>query len=792
MSDDRQTVEAPTRDLKELRLGLVCYGGVSLAIYMHGMTKEIQRAVRASVLEEQGIGSDPDAKSERAYRELLRDLAAKRNVQTRIVVDAIAGSSAGGINGIFLAKALAHNVGQEALRDLWFEHGDLEPIIRKASWPARLLTWRLPLGGGVPTSRARRKLAAAALGVHKTTLLYGHQMANWIYEALEGMDAAPQTPPTLMPTGHPLELAVTVTDYYGYKRDLPIADPPVISEGQHRHLLLFRYEQDGTDDFRRQENAALTLAARATSSLPAGFPPVSIPNMVDTLPSGATTPGDLSRFFRAYELAGADPTWAFLVDGGVLDNKPFGPVLRAIRQRHAANEVDRYLLFLEPDPASSRSPKQAPEEPPPLRAVLGALSGLPRSEPILDELHEVLVTNERVRAVRDVIEANWDPIKARVLALLPDLDDPPASPEAPQLKEWSNSIHGAAHGLGYTTYLRLKIGSALDTFGNAACLVCDYTDASNQAFLVRAVIREWARRRGLFSHDESPTPQQLDFLRDFDLGYTERRLRFVIAGVSWLYREAAPEMSNGYPSRGQLDAVKQRLYEAVATLERLNSGTGFADDVLGGVQTCFGEQRMTEYFQEHGFSVSSFLDDNSADLDQLTGALRSFLHAELEGFTPALYRDLVSLTDGWRTAVRRDLLIRYLGFPIWDALLYPVQALSDVAERDEVRVARLSPIDSTLLPVDGPKVQGADLGHAYAFFSREARENDYLWGRLDAAERLVRLLLTTAETPGNLHPDYRARCKTVFRAVLDEDAAHLPNIQDKVTELGKKVEALSD
>lgn len=26
---------------KELRLALVCYGGISLAVYMHGITKEI-------------------------------------------------------------------------------------------------------------------------------------------------------------------------------------------------------------------------------------------------------------------------------------------------------------------------------------------------------------------------------------------------------------------------------------------------------------------------------------------------------------------------------------------------------------------------------------------------------------------------------------------------------------------------------------------------------------------------------------------------------------------------------
>jgi hypothetical protein len=32
---------------KELRLALVCYGGVSLAVYMHGITKEVWHLARA-------------------------------------------------------------------------------------------------------------------------------------------------------------------------------------------------------------------------------------------------------------------------------------------------------------------------------------------------------------------------------------------------------------------------------------------------------------------------------------------------------------------------------------------------------------------------------------------------------------------------------------------------------------------------------------------------------------------------------------------------------------------------
>jgi hypothetical protein len=34
--------------VKEIRIALVCYGGVSLAIYMHGVTRELHRLVTAA------------------------------------------------------------------------------------------------------------------------------------------------------------------------------------------------------------------------------------------------------------------------------------------------------------------------------------------------------------------------------------------------------------------------------------------------------------------------------------------------------------------------------------------------------------------------------------------------------------------------------------------------------------------------------------------------------------------------------------------------------------------------
>ena len=60
-------------EVRELRLAVVLYGGASLAIYMHGTTKELQRLVKASALADRG-GAATTA-SERVYGELLAELA---------------------------------------------------------------------------------------------------------------------------------------------------------------------------------------------------------------------------------------------------------------------------------------------------------------------------------------------------------------------------------------------------------------------------------------------------------------------------------------------------------------------------------------------------------------------------------------------------------------------------------------------------------------------------------------------------------------------------------------------
>src|SRR6478609_8881808 len=76
-------------EVRELRLAVVLYGGASLAIYMHGTTKELQRLVKASALADRG--GDGTTASERVYGQLLTELAGRdpAGVRTRVVVDVV-------------------------------------------------------------------------------------------------------------------------------------------------------------------------------------------------------------------------------------------------------------------------------------------------------------------------------------------------------------------------------------------------------------------------------------------------------------------------------------------------------------------------------------------------------------------------------------------------------------------------------------------------------------------------------------------------------------------------------
>ena len=171
---------------KELRIALVCFGGISLAIYMHGITKEILKLVRASSalhavadrsrrvkasffdrIDRNDPEHDTEHDTEDVYFELLREIG--RTVELRAIVDIIAGASAGGINGTMLARAVSHDLPMDALRDLWLENADvailLAPDARAGAWSKWFLKpflWAVARTGSfraITDMEVRRKLS---------------------------------------------------------------------------------------------------------------------------------------------------------------------------------------------------------------------------------------------------------------------------------------------------------------------------------------------------------------------------------------------------------------------------------------------------------------------------------------------------------------------------------------------------------------------------------------------------------------------------------------------------------
>src|SRR5262245_36285347 len=95
----RPGVTRHTMREKELRIALVCYGGVSLAVYMHGITKEIWRLAKASQLVHSSTLREAGApRAGDVYSSLLGTIAKQADTDLRILVDILAGASAGGIN----------------------------------------------------------------------------------------------------------------------------------------------------------------------------------------------------------------------------------------------------------------------------------------------------------------------------------------------------------------------------------------------------------------------------------------------------------------------------------------------------------------------------------------------------------------------------------------------------------------------------------------------------------------------------------------------------------------------
>lgn len=120
-------MEPPIEDRpRELRIAPVMTGGTSLAVWMGGATLELYRVTRACA--EPGVTEDGIA----IYRRLLE------LTHTRAVIDVITGTSAGGLNGTLLAAAQTFDLsidGFAGIRSTWQDTADIDDLLRSRKEP---------------------------------------------------------------------------------------------------------------------------------------------------------------------------------------------------------------------------------------------------------------------------------------------------------------------------------------------------------------------------------------------------------------------------------------------------------------------------------------------------------------------------------------------------------------------------------------------------------------------------------------------------------------------------------
>ena len=804
---------------KELRLALVCFGGVSLAVYMHGISKEVLKLVRASsalhaitdrtaraqaAFFDRADPGDPEFDTEAIYFELLREIG--RKVELRVIVDIIAGASAGGINGAMLARALSHDLPMGKLRDLWLENADVAELLdRKArarrwsKWFVKPFLWVMTATGmleRIEDREAREKLSLFVRSRWFKPPLDGPRMAALMYDAVASMGSPGDPRASLLPSGQQLELFITLTDHYGFQQLIQIHDPPLIHEREHRHVLRFGYRRwpsgEVESDFTLAEAPALAFAARATSSFPGVFPPAQIAEIDGLMARRGIRWPNRARFiernFHRYVQASIDPTTISFVDGSVLNNKPFREALLAIRGRPAFREVDRHLVYIEPDPAPALNPV-ARSRPGFFAMLKGALSDIPRNEPIADELTWINAFNERVRRLKGIIEAARPQITRHVAEAI---DLPTGQPLAgDQVRQWREQMNAKAAreaGFAYEGYVRLKL-AAVRAF--VSQLIAGLRGVPPEAPLARAIgeiVDAWAEQAGIVydgPHDgalhregeaaASDAPGWVRFLLAFDVDFRKRRLHFLVQGQNRLYQMLDDPRLQGLAAAA-VDRLKRDFYHCLDELRRKEQPDFFSAETRDLAEAIFATAPTPGQARQLRGFAQSFVEHNGGRIGALVERLGREIR--LDASTGDIDALLAQIETGqWPPAARREILVNYLGFPFWDILTFSVTTWRDAGEFDEVSVDRISPVDVRTLREFGTAetLRGLGFAHFAAFLSRTYRENDYLIGRLHGVDRLIDIVCNSAGIdPAADESGIPALKRRAYGMILDAEARHLP------------------
>jgi patatin-related protein len=711
---------------REVRLGLVLYGGVSLAVYENGIAQELYRAIRG-----QGVYG----------------LVAKL-IDSDIVVDVISGTSAGGVNGIMLAYALANKLQFSPSADLWRNQGDIQALLRKESDPN---------GSSVLDST-----------------YYQDKLADCFGSALAPDPTAPEV--------GELDLYVTSTDANG--RISTVFDDlgHAIDIKSHRALFKLSYRKIRKNDL-NVPPADLAKLARMTSCFPVAFQPV----LVDKAES---------NFFRWGRLR--DP--AVYLDGGILNNKPFTSTIDAIETRTATCEVERFLIYVEPKPEQFGLAPASPTAPTMAQAAFTSLVSIPGYQSIAGDLEAIEAHNERAARLVQILESlppapdtQPDCLKeAGVVASANETCDLSAycSARLIQLRDTVvECILNDKHGRGYFPSQETKTAptdnassgknpdSSPDCRRSGRILVqsFDLWPGDWHLTLTRYDVFFRMRRAKHLTNTlmrtikaGTPIPKLAWDVVNHHFKLYEMTKWALVSWVNqwnfdWMSLSARYPLLDTLPTAAQQETLTAISLEIWAQVENrlqelLSAGTPIPTDLNPASREDFYKR------------LCSQLDGTTRSLSGPTNLLDEID----EGFKASL-NGLASSNDPETIRIAALLRSEFCRFFEVDRQLFLIQVGSGFESMDMIRVVRFSPLDAQRCLSKGKvedKVRGSALASFGGFFKKSWRANDIMMGRLDAACLMVECLLTK-ERLAALAPGRTGAPVSVTESELQQNFPHL-------------------
>lgn len=773
----------------ELRLALVLYGGVSLAVYMHGVTREFLNLLRASkayrrahepLAEEKSAPSPPV----QAYLDIFEKLGP--DLELRVIIDVISGASAGGINGVMLARAIAHDLSLGSHRDLWLSNADVDALTHAPEPRDRALKWAIAplidrvISSGMRTpirnEETRRKLRNFVQARWFTPPFAGDRFTGWMLDACAAMgEEIPGQ--SLLPPGHRLDLFVTLTDFQGHLRKISLDDPSFILENEHRRITRFtcRYTLSGDFDseFTSDHVPGLIFCARATSSFPGAFPPASISEMDKVLSDREQEWPHRNAFLQDKLADNPDDQFdRYFIDGSVVMNKPFAPVVGALENRPANREVTRRIVYVDPLPRERRPGFEDQSEPGFFKAILASIAQIPRNEPISDDLQEIEDRNIRVRRVTEVIEAADPAVEEQVRQIIKRERNKPLTMR--QLTKYRNKANEIAHkdaGYAHLSYQRLKLRILTEDLSGLIARLSTRAEHPIDSEQILPIVERWvdtkeSERKGSLSNGSTP-PEIIDMLRKIDVNFRVRRLRFVIRRLNELYRHDEAKTAEKWS--GAIDELKSTLYELVEQLNNL------WDVDLYPISICREAADFVRLEDPGPEAVEDFMGSISDHMDL------EHIDASHDDVFTVMALNYLSKT------IRHRLTTAYVGFAFYDLITFPILQWHDLAEVNETLIDRISPQDAHNLSDEPVELKGTEMHSFGAFFNRTWREHDYLWGRLNGADRLVSIVLLTVDPQNASRINADEIRRNLFLAILNQEEKHLTADPDLVPRVRRQV-----